>query len=171
MVLKRLSLEDLLIEEIDRINQNYILLDECSVTDTTYKNTTDFDIMSQLINKTPTQNQNSTINLNSQSQFSEESSQKENQNDHSLNSPNICDMTTNTDKKMTRKRKVDTSALLELHSQFQSECNSSRMTQSSKRRKSEEIPQSLNSSKVESSQAARLNITSNFNDDDLDLDI
>ena len=180
-VLKKLKLFDLLEKELKMIEDDFFIEDQESSTNI------EFNVMSQLINdrsKNSANRQSQIINesihqsqmqtsgsVMEQSSYQQQETQNENNNVD--NNDSTLNATVHEEKKTSRKRKIDTSALLELHSQFQAEVSTTQVTsQSSKKYKT---TQSNTASVVDNDVSVLSHMsrkfTSNFNDDDLDLDI
>jgi len=145
------------------------------ITNNASKNT--IDCQSQVINESLKQRQiqasknetrHSAIEQNSNLQ---QEIEKENKK-YGCNNDTIIYSTVFEEKKTSRKRKIDTSALLELHSQFQAEVSTTQIaSQTSK--KSKTIQPNTTVSLDDSTALSQMDrqFTSNFNDDDLNIDI
>lgn len=198
LVLNRLGLEDLLLQELDYISERFDLHSDDP-------NNVDFDVVSQMTGKMASQRRKKQSDIINESLLCSQSLQQSQKPepdeedqisfeplDEKENSPVVVvvqeitklgDETANESminttvgevRKASRKRKIDTSALLELQSQRaeDKQQNSSMISShSSKRLKSNEFNKASQAIPTQSSQKRSQSATCNFDDDDLDLDI
>ncbi len=179
----KLGLLDLLDKELKMIEESFYIGNQESKTNIAFnvmsqlsnnQSKNSADLQSQIINESLHQSQmQASMNETSQSMMEQQERQKENINSSSFIDPSTMNTTVKEEKKTSRKRKIDTSALLELHSQFQAEVSMNQVeSQNSKKYKTTQ----LNTTRAVADDASVLSqmsskFTSNFDDDDLDLDI